>query len=325
MTLLHVEDDPLLARLVKASFAGFGFYGTMLTAGGVDEALDLLDARARNREPVDLILVDMQLPDGTGLDVIREVKGDPSWSMVPVIVLSNESAEGMVNGAYALGANCYMPKIPKPDSSLSTVQALYKCWLEAPHLPQQRRRDRFRDALHRAVHLRARTSDFYLGLAQVFAADQDEMRFWLDSSLNEGNMSNLMAFFRNTLGEGEVSAAIVERLVAMQIRVRKALTAARVRLRRNPAPSPGEACLWALDVVDALDEQTGAEVLGCLFPKGPSAIIAIKGRAASQLRNLAQHVMKTVENGELHQRAQALLGWGERLEAELKTAAASSA
>src|SRR6185369_1831182 len=110
LTILHVEDDPALAKLVGVAFKNFGFHGTMLVADRIGSALALLGERARHHQPVDLILSDMQLPDGTGLDVVREVRADPYWYLTPVLVLSSEMAPGVVNDAYALGANCYIPK-----------------------------------------------------------------------------------------------------------------------------------------------------------------------------------------------------------------------
>lgn len=316
LTILHVEDDPHLAKLVQIAFAGIGFRGKMLWASGVREALDLLDTRGRNREPVNLILVDMQLPDGLGLDVIREVKSDPVWQSTPIIVLSGETAPGTINSAYALGANCYMPKIPKVSNTLNSLKVLYNYWLETVLLPEQRRRDHLQDALSRAVHLRARTSEFYLRLACVCDEDTEETGFWLDRSLNEGNLSNLLAFFRNMLTEGDVSNEMIDRVAGMQARVREALATAEGRLRRNAAPTPEEACGWVLDIAGVMDEELFADVIGCLFTIGPEATAALKSVAASQLKELANHVMQRTEDEELCRRARSLLDWSERIAAE---------
>ena len=67
LTILHVEDDAPLADLVKTAFERFGFKGDMIHADTVSAAVNLLNERARNKEPLGLIIVDMQLPDGTGL------------------------------------------------------------------------------------------------------------------------------------------------------------------------------------------------------------------------------------------------------------------
>ena len=220
---------------------------------------------------IDLILVDMQLPDGSGLDVIREVKSDPAWQMTPVIALSGETATDMIDGAYALGANCYLPKFPKSKSPFELLRSLYECWLKDAFLPRAPFRDRLQNALFTAVRLRARYADFYTQLAGAFGDEPEEMEFWLDRALNEGNLSNLLAFFQSRVSENDVSGETTERLADMQVRVRKALTAAEGHLRSKPAPSPAEVCRWVLDFTDALDEELIAEVLARLFPKGPAA------------------------------------------------------
>lgn len=324
-TILHVEDDPALVKLVQTAFEGFGFRGRMISAGGVEEALDLLDRCVRNNEHVSLILVDMQLPDGSGLDVTREVKSDPAWQMTPVIVLSSETADGMVDAAYALGANCYLPKMPRSKSPLNVLQVLHECWVKDAMLPRAPSRDRLQIALSRAVRLRARTSDFYLGLARACEGEPEEMEFWLNRSLNAGNLSNLLAFFRNMLSEKDVPADMIGRITDMQIRVRKALTAAEGRFRWKPAPTPEEACRWALDLMDALDEELTAEFLGFLFPKAPTATNALKASAATQYKNLATHILEKTDEAELRRKAQSLLAWGERLAAETEAANASFA
>ena len=319
LTILHVEDDPILVKLVQAAFAGFGFRGRMISAGRVDEALDLLDRYARDRLPISLILVDMQLPDGVGLEVIRQVKSDPVWQTTPIIALSGEMEPGIIDGAYSLGANCFMPKAPPMKSPLDLLQSLYECWLRDALLPRPSSRDRLQSALDRAVRLRASFADFYIRLARVFDGEPEQAGFWLDCALSEGNLSNLLVFFQNRVSEDDVSFETVDRLAIMQVRVRKALLLAEERLERNATPRPVEVCRWVLDFADALDEELFAEVIACLFPKGPVAAAALKVRAALHLKALANHILKNAEEPELRQRAGLLLGWGERLAAGMET------
>jgi CheY-like chemotaxis protein len=217
LTILHVEDDPVLSEIVGEVFASFGFPGVMITAISVREALDLLNYREKRHQTLGLIISDMQLPDGTGLDLIREVKISPAWRNTPVIVLSAENDAAVINTAYALGANSYMPKISKSSDIIDSLQSFYKCWLENTYLPSAGVRDRLQDALDRAVGFRTRTAEFYLGLAGVSRAESDEMKFWLDRALNEGNLSNLLSFFRNKLREKDVPPDVIDRLADMQI------------------------------------------------------------------------------------------------------------
>jgi CheY-like chemotaxis protein len=305
ITVLHVEDEPALAKLVRLAFAGFGFSGTMLSADRVDAALSILGERARNRQTVDLILSDMQLPDGTGLDVLREVRGDPFWHLTPVLILSNELAPGVVTEAYALGANCYLPKSGKINM-MQSLRSLYDCWVESALLPQSPAGDRVQQALSRAIKLRARTSEVYLRLADFFVEDPEEMRFWLERSLSEGNLSNLLALFRRKISEKDLPSAAIDRLAEMQVRVEETLRTAEMRLQTAAPPDFGQLYRMALDLTEVVDEEVFAENLGFLFPKSPAATMALRERAATHFNALATHVLERTEEPEIRQRAEAV-------------------
>jgi CheY-like chemotaxis protein len=312
ITILHIEDNPALAKLVRVAFESFGFHGDILAADRVEDALALLGERARNRQPVDLILSDMQLPDGTGLDVVREVRADPFWRLTPVLVLSEETEPGLINEAYALGANCYLPKSGKPI--MQSLRALFECWVGSALLPRARARNRVHESLSRAINLRARTSEIYLRLADFVAANPGEMRFWLERSLSEGNLSNLLALFRHKIGEKDFPPETIERLAKMQGEVEKSLRIAEKRLK-TMAPDSRQICHWALDLVEAVDEEIFAECLGYLFPKSPAATMALKERAAGHFNALASYILERAKEPELRQRAERLRNLAGRIAA----------
>jgi two-component system response regulator len=320
LTILHVEDDASLANLVKTAFERFfGFQGDMINAISVSEAVSLLNERERKKEPLSLIISDMQLPDGTGLDVIREVKTSPTWRMTPIIILSNEVSQSVINDAYALGANSYLPKTTASGNFLGSLQSLYPYWLENTMLPRTEPHDLLQEALESAIGLRNRTAEFYLYLANVSQRDSYEMGFWLDRALNEGNLSNLLAFFRNKLNEGDVPPGTIDRFAGMQVLVKDALRTVEEQLKKTPAPGPAMTYQWVLALVDALDEEVFAEGIGYLFPKSAVATTALKARVATQFRDLALHVLKRTKEEELRQKAGSLLEWSQRLMPDDKT------
>ena len=313
VTILHVEDDPDLAWIVRKAFEDFGFIGETIRAQSVREALDLLTERARKKLPLSLIISDIGLPDGSGLDLIREVKRDPHWRMTPVIVLSGDRDAAVINAAYALGANSYLPKDPEGTNLIVLLESFYKCWLENVQLPQNAAGDRIQEALDRATGLRARTSEFYLNIARGFG-NGSEARFWLDRALVEGNLSNLLAFFRDKLGEGDFPPGAIDRVVSAQVQVAGALLTAERRLKKVASPGPDLLCQWVLELADALDEEVFVEAVACLFPKNPVVATALKARAAAQLRALAAHVLKCTTQEDLRERAGVLRDKSRRLE-----------
>jgi len=312
-TILHVEDNPMLAEMVRIVFEGLGFGGTIVRASLVAEAFALLAERECRQTPLDLILLDMQLPDGTGLDVLRQVKASSIWARTPVIMLSGETAPGIVSEAYALGANCYLPKQSVTADGLASIQALYQCWVQEALLPQSSFPARIQGVLTKAVRLRARIAQFYLGLAQTTAANSEEENFWLERALIEGNMSNLLAFFQGNIDEDDLAPDVVERIAGMQFQTERALTAAEKCLMERP--SPGVTYRLVLDLAGALDEEVFAETFGALLLKNQKITVALKSRAISQLQALADHVLKRTAQPELRDRANALLTMADRLTA----------
>jgi chemotaxis family two-component system response regulator Rcp1 len=313
MTILHVEDDADLAWIVRTSFEDFGFVGAMITAKSVKEALEFLSERERTQEPLSLIISDMGLPDGSGLDLIREVKTHPYWRMTPVIVLSGERNPEVINAAYALGANSYLPKDPRGGNLVTSLESFYKCWLENIQLPRTAARDRVQDALDRAIGLRTRTSTFYLNLARGLSGES-ETKFWLDRALLEGNLANLLAFFRNKLTEKDIGPDLIDRLVRHQARVANSLITAENRLKNTPSPDPELLFRWVLELIDAIDEEIFAEALSRLLPKNPVVATALRARAAAQFNALGEHVMESARKAELRQRAASLLDRARMLE-----------
>ncbi len=314
LTILHIEDDPALAKLVRMALESMGFRGNILHAPLVAAAITLLTEMERREEALDLILVDMELPDGNGLDIVRRMKESTVWHRTPVIVLSGETGMGLINEAYALGANCYLPKFSR-KGVLGSIQALYHCWIEGALLPRPAFANRIHEALAKGIQLRARTAQFYLGLARACAAGPEQEGFWLERALIEGNTSNLLAFFQGQLSDEEVPAGMVERLAAMQIEVEKALTSAEVFLMMTSSPTPMENCRHVLDLMEAWDEEVIADIFGALFPKNPAVTIALKARAVCQLRELANHVLRQTQEPDLHRRAKAQLAFADRLAA----------
>jgi signal transduction histidine kinase/ActR/RegA family two-component response regulator len=103
-TLLYIEDQDLNLRLVERILQPRPEY-RLLTAmqGGI--GLDL----AREHQP-DLILLDLNLPDMSGEDVLRKLKDDPSVRHIPVLMVSADAMGDRIEQMLALGAAGYLTK-----------------------------------------------------------------------------------------------------------------------------------------------------------------------------------------------------------------------
>ena len=110
---LVVEDEPQIRRFLRAALEGEGWQ--------VHEAATQQRGRieAGTRKP-DLLLLDLGLPDGDGMDLIREVRG---WSSVPIIVLSARADETDKVAALDAGADDYLTKPFGVGELLARVRA----------------------------------------------------------------------------------------------------------------------------------------------------------------------------------------------------------
>lgn len=99
-TAILIEDEPQIRRFVRAALEAEGW--------GVHEAEGLRRGliEVGTRKP-DLIVLDLGLPDGDGLELIRDVRG---WSQVPIVVLSARSDEADKIAALDAGADDFLAK-----------------------------------------------------------------------------------------------------------------------------------------------------------------------------------------------------------------------
>ena len=112
-TAVVIEDEPQIRRFVRAALEGEGWQ--VFEADTARRGL----ADAGTRKP-DLLVLDLGLPDGDGLDLIRDVRG---WSAVPIIVLSARVDEADKIAALDAGADDYLTKPFGTGELLARVRA----------------------------------------------------------------------------------------------------------------------------------------------------------------------------------------------------------
>ena len=108
-----IEDEPQIRRFVRTALEAEGWL-----VHEADTAKKGL-TEAGTRKP-DVLVLDLGLPDGNGLDVIRDVRG---WSAVPIIVLSARSDEADKIAALDAGADDYLTKPFGVGELLARVRA----------------------------------------------------------------------------------------------------------------------------------------------------------------------------------------------------------
>jgi two-component system response regulator len=128
-TILLVEDSPDDVVLTKRALRKNNIGNRVVVADDGEQAIDLLLATDGKRIVPELILLDINLPKLSGLDVLRAIRGDERTRYLSVVVLTTSSEEQDVVRSYDLGANSYVRKPVEFDTFLEAVRVLGLYWL----------------------------------------------------------------------------------------------------------------------------------------------------------------------------------------------------
>jgi two-component system, chemotaxis family, response regulator Rcp1 len=132
LEILLVEDNLSDIRLTQEVLGECGLCVHLSVVRDGEEAMAHLrrtGTHAAAPRPA-LILLDLNLPKKGGLEVLAEVKADPSLRRIPIIVLTTSSAEQDINKSYDLHANCYITKPVQIERFISVVQSINVFWLQ---------------------------------------------------------------------------------------------------------------------------------------------------------------------------------------------------
>lgn len=138
--VLVIEDDPLHATLIRKSLCRS--QGTMVTVAETAKlALDALGVPAGSARDVeahpDLILLDVNLPDSSGVDVLRRIRNDERLRRTPVVMLSCCQEDEVVDACMKAGANAFVVKSTRWDDFRSSVNRIGQFWTNDCFIPQR--------------------------------------------------------------------------------------------------------------------------------------------------------------------------------------------
>jgi len=114
--ILMVDDDPLMRAILERTLAAPG--------RSFVSAASLAEARGRISPAIALVLLDCLLPDGSGLDLLKEIRTGISTPAIPVVVLSGLDDEETRRGVLDAGADAFFTKPFDAAALVDTVNAL---------------------------------------------------------------------------------------------------------------------------------------------------------------------------------------------------------
>jgi len=103
-----VEDNLVNSEVVRSALASREWI-RLTVAPTIEEGLAVLHDRLSAPLP-DLVLLDVHLPDASGLEFLKLLKANPQTASIPVIMISADAMPEQVDAALSAGAYCYLTK-----------------------------------------------------------------------------------------------------------------------------------------------------------------------------------------------------------------------
>lgn len=116
--ILIVDDSPTIRRMVRASLSSLAA-PEFVEAGSGLEAIERLALT-----PVQLVVLDLNMPDMHGLEVLTFLRGQQKYRTLPVVVLTTRGDEASRDAALRAGANAFMTKPFTPQALAKQAQSL---------------------------------------------------------------------------------------------------------------------------------------------------------------------------------------------------------
>ncbi len=140
--VLYVEDEQNDIIFMEKAFARAEVRNPLVAVLDGQAAIDYLGVQHkysdRGQYPMPcLVLLDLNLPKKTGLEVLEWIRHHPACYTLPVVVVSSSSRELDVHKSYALGANAYVVKPPLLNELQAAVKTIKDFWLSLNQPPPE--------------------------------------------------------------------------------------------------------------------------------------------------------------------------------------------
>lgn len=137
--ILYAEDSAPDVELTLAALEESHLANEVVVVRDGAEALDYLYRRgafaSRPPEPPVVLLLDLKMPKVDGLEVLRQVKGDPALRAIPVVMLTSSREERDLVESYRLGVNAYVVKPVEFSAFLEAVRRVGVFWAVVNQVP----------------------------------------------------------------------------------------------------------------------------------------------------------------------------------------------
>ena len=136
--VLLVEDDEGDAFMTREAFEFYGIRNSLYVVTDGEQALQFVRRTGpfADAPRPGLILLDVNLPRVSGLEVLAELKQDPELAVIPVVILTTSRAEEDILRSYRLHANAYVSKPVDFEHFIAAIRQIDDFFLTLVQLPR---------------------------------------------------------------------------------------------------------------------------------------------------------------------------------------------
>lgn len=140
VTILMADDDPDDRQLTREAFEDSRVTNDLRFVSDGVELMDYLYRRGKYADPAasprpSLILLDLNMPRKDGREALKEIRADPQFSLIRVIIMTTSKAEEDILRTYNLSATSYITKPITFEGMVDVVKTLGRYWFEIVELP----------------------------------------------------------------------------------------------------------------------------------------------------------------------------------------------
>ena len=140
ITILMADDDADDRQLTREALEDARLINDIRFVENGEELLHYLRREGKWAAPAEaprpgLILLDLNMPRKDGRTVLKEIKEDPQFRTIPVVILTTSKSDEDVYRSYDLGVNSYIVKPVTFEALVDILQTLEKYWFQIVELP----------------------------------------------------------------------------------------------------------------------------------------------------------------------------------------------